>query len=316
MRNENQTQDGSACGICGAARHRGLFQATDRLSPSHEAFTIAECEVCSVKRTLPYLDNDHLAAYYPEDYWGEEPTLEWISRSQADKLSFLVKCGIAGGTILDVGCGAGYFLRALDGDRWERYGVETGNEAVAIARKHLGEEKIFSGTLLDVASPVPFDVVSFWSSLEHMNDPGPNLEHAYRMLRPGGTVIVQVPNAASYQAEWFRSRWFSWDAPRHRYHYSLRVLTDLLERTGFSVSRTSFHSREHNAHALRQSMKALLWQGSNPIARGTYLLLKPFTTPFDHVMSSLGKGATLTLAATKSQVRSPDVLYSIITYDN
>jgi 2-polyprenyl-3-methyl-5-hydroxy-6-metoxy-1,4-benzoquinol methylase len=234
-----------------------------------------------------------LANYYPDRYWGEEPTRDWIMRSQSEKTGFLAGCKLTGGRILDVGCGSGYFLLALDENRWERFGVEVGAEAVSAARMHLGEEKIVEGSLTDSSfEEGSFDVVTFWSALEHMNYPSRALAEAKRILKPSGKLIVQVPNADSYQARYFKGSWFALDAPRHRYHFSQKVLERLLNHNGFTIERITLFSKEHNAHALRQSLKSTL-------SRGPYLLVKPFTTPVDNLLSRRGHGATITLAARK-----------------
>src|SRR5262249_21979002 len=276
------------CGICDSTTARVLYTASDRLRNSGEQFAIARCEGCGVLRTAPDLSDDELSSFYPEDYWGESaaPSDSWIRHSQKEKVQFLERCGLDGGRILDVGCGSGFFLRAIDPNRWQRFGVETGENAASIAQQALGDN-IVRGTLGEARfSPESFDVITFWSALEHTNEPRQNLMLAARLLRRGGTLIVQVPNAASYQSRLFRGDWFSLDVPRHRYHYSHALLERLLDETGFSIYRTSFSSKAHNAHALRQSLKKRLWE---PLSgRWLFLLSIPFIRPVDFLMSALG----------------------------
>src|SRR5205085_4490826 len=114
------------CGVCGATAARELYTARDRLRNSGPSFIIARCQGCGVLRTLPEMSENELAIFYPNDYWGSDPSLDWIQRSQADKTKFLAACNLQSGCLLDVGCGAGYFLRALDPALWEPFGVETG----------------------------------------------------------------------------------------------------------------------------------------------------------------------------------------------
>jgi hypothetical protein len=142
-----------------------------------------------------------------------------------------------------------------------------------------------------------FDVISFWSSLEHTNKPRENLIAARRLLREDGTVIVQVPNVNSYQARIFKADWFALDVPRHRYHFNLPTLQLLLEETGFLPYRVSFFSRAHNSHALRQSLKTRLLRDSGTVGSLALYLSIPLLRPIDVVMSALGSGATITLAA-------------------
>ena len=288
------------CGVCGSTGARELYTAKDRLRNSEDTFAIAECEGCGVLRTLPEMDEGELAKFYPDDYWGgAEPTREWIQSSQAEKTRFVAGCKLTGGSILDVGCGAGFFLRALDAAKWDRFGVETGAGASKAAGQALGSGKVFTGTLVGSQWPdSKFDVVSFWSSLEHTNEPRANLIEARRILKTNGTVIIQLPNAASYQARMFGGDWFALDAPRHRYHFTLEVLGRLLSETGFQIYSVTYLSKAHNAHALRQSLKSrLAGESSNAFGRALFYLSIPIIKPCDLLMSATGNGATLTLAA-------------------
>jgi len=71
----------------------------------------------------------------------------------------------------------------------------------------------------------------------------------------------------------------------------------LLPETGFEVYRSTLFSRSHNAHALRQSLKAKLQVNSSALGLPLFLLSTPFIKPFDWLMTALGHGATLTVAA-------------------
>lgn len=297
MKAEPQTLAVTACDVCGATAARELYTAKDRLRNSTETFSIVACNGCGTLRTLPEMTDRELASFYPGDYWGGVPTDKWIRKTQAEKTSFLQACGLVNGTILDVGCGAGFFLRALDGDKWNRYGVEIGEPSARSATDALGAGRVFTGRLIEAEfDDATFDVVTLWSALEHTNEPRANLVEARRVLKESGTLIVQVPNVGSYQTRVFGGDWSAMDAPRHRYHFNQRTLGKLLSETGFKVSRSTLFSSSHNAHALRQSLKAKM-HGLGPIGLVPFLFSIPFIKPFDWAMTALGHGATLTVAA-------------------
>jgi len=288
------------CDLCGSTTVRELYTARDRLRNTSERFQITECCGCGVLRTLPNMSYVELAGFYPDDYWGgPEPSDRWIASSQSEKTSFLANCGLEGGRILDVGCGSGFFLRALDAKTWDRFGVELSSAAAGAAGRALGSGHVLSGTLTQSTwADSSFDVVTFWSALEHTNEPRANLREARRIIKPGGSLIVQLPNAASYQARIFRGDWFALDAPRHRYHFTLNTLDRLLSETGFQIYDKTYFSRAHNSHALRQSLKAkLVSRDSNAVNRALFYLCIPLIKPFDWAMSARGLGATLTVAA-------------------
>jgi 2-polyprenyl-3-methyl-5-hydroxy-6-metoxy-1,4-benzoquinol methylase len=288
------------CEVCGSAEARELYTARDRLGNSVNEFIIGRCLKCGVLRTLPELADSELAQFYPTDYWGgdNEPSIQWIASSQSEKIEFLKRCGLTGGRILDVGCGSGLFLQALRESSWDGFGVEIAATAARAAGQALGGDRVFTGRLAEAAyQDAAFDVITFWSSLEHTNQPREHLIEARRLLRRGGTLIVQVPNAASYQARWFGGDWFSLDAPRHRYHFTIGTLGGLLVQTGFNPYYSTFKSKAHDSHSLRQSLKSKLCaQRSLGPGRILFLLSIPFLKSFDSVMSLIDEGATITLA--------------------
>lgn len=142
-----------------------------------------------------------------------------------------------GGRILDVGCGDGFFLRSVKHIGWEVHGIEMSEEAVHRA-KNMGVEQMTQGTFDDASYPDNyFDVIRFWSVLEHIHDPVFTLAKVNRLLKPGGLLVLQVPNYQSAAARWAGPRWSAWDVPRHLYHFSYRSLKTLLEKSGFQTTR-------------------------------------------------------------------------------
>jgi SAM-dependent methyltransferase len=293
-------QVASECDVCGSTAVRELYTAKDRLRNTDEEFLIAECRGCGVLRTMPNMNEAELASYYPTDYWGgSEPSKRWIASSQSEKTKFLDRCDLAEGRILDIGCGSGFFLRALDSKKWERFGVELSAAAAEAAERALGAGHVFAGTLAQARwADASFDVVSFWSALEHTNEPRANLIEARRIIKDGGSLIVQLPNASSYQARFFGGDWFALDAPRHRYHFTLSSLDRLLSECGFHIYAKTYFSKAHNSHALRQSLKTRLFNRDSSLLKPSLFYLSiPFIKPFDWVMTAMGEGATLTVAA-------------------
>ena len=70
------------------------------------------------------------------------------------------------GKILDIGCGPGWMLSALN-DNWEKHGIEVSKFASNYAKKYC---KLHNGTL-ETFSGENFDVIIFYHVVEHLSDP-------------------------------------------------------------------------------------------------------------------------------------------------
>jgi SAM-dependent methyltransferase len=99
-----------------------------------------------------------------------------------------------------------------------------------------------------------FEAVIFWHSLEHMEEPMRALERAWEILKPGGLLVVTVPNIASIQAASAGREWFHLDVPRHYVHFSARGLYDALRQRGFRVLSVAHFSLEQNPYGWIQSL--------------------------------------------------------------
>ena len=140
-----------------------------------------------------------------------------------------------GQRLLDVGCGNGEYLKNMRRAGWTVTGVEPNEESVRMGRSRFGLE-IHHGVLEDVSLPDrTFDVITMQHAVEHLPDPVRTLRTAYRLLRPGGRLVVVTPNINSLARRIFARHWFSWDPPRHLFLFSNRTLRRALTEAGFNV---------------------------------------------------------------------------------
>jgi SAM-dependent methyltransferase len=138
------------------------------------------------------------------------------------------------GTILDLGCFCGTFLHAATQRGWASYGIEPLVGPAIYARAKFGLN-VITDTLRDDTFPLEFfDVVTAFQVFEHLPDPLWELARIWRILKPGGLLVVEVPNIDTVWVRLLgkRHRHFVTD---HLYFFSPQTLDALLERAGFTV---------------------------------------------------------------------------------
>jgi SAM-dependent methyltransferase len=190
-------------------------------------------------------------------YGSGPPRLHGLARPILDRfdrrrLALVGEVAQPPAQLLDAGAGRGRFVAAARAAGYDAFGIEPslrGAQAAAalgadVRRARLEDAEIERGSI---------DAATLWHVLEHLDDPAPALDRLHGWLRPGGGLLVGVPNLASWQARLGSGRWYHLDVPRHRIHFTPAGLYALLGRHGFQVLRAEHRLLEHNPFGMWQS---------------------------------------------------------------
>jgi len=239
------------CILCGSApvpRYSVRDQRRGHEQVEQSQFVLGECPRCRFWFLVTRPPLEQIGSYYPTDYYREAliPHLitsnrrKFIERARRRKMlhetiARATRLLSQSGSIVDVGAGSGDFLAAMKARGYSVAGCEFSSEMREFCQRTFNIH-LSSGDLLEFhGKEGTYDLITFWESLEHLHPAKDNLLRAHQLLRPGGWVIVSVPNGGSL-ADKVSQRLSSsaQDFPRHLYVFDARSLRTLLEQCGFT----------------------------------------------------------------------------------
>jgi 2-polyprenyl-3-methyl-5-hydroxy-6-metoxy-1,4-benzoquinol methylase len=241
-----------ACNLCGGTEYRERYPATipyGDIPDDWSAYrctsagyglhhTIVQCQQCGFVYTNPRWVGDAIINHYVA---VEDPL--YLQEREGRVLTFqhhlkplhAVTGPPAGRRLLDVGCYTGIFVEIAAAAGWEAWGVDPSSWAVGEALK--SGLNVVEGTLSAADFPDEhFDVVTSWDVIEHVSDPAAEIREAYRVLKPGGTLVVHTMDIDSLFARVMGHRW-PWFMEMHLFYFSRKTLVQMVEGVGFQVLR-------------------------------------------------------------------------------
>lgn len=216
-----------SCNLCGQNNAKLLFRANDiNYKTTGEVFSIVQCRVCKLVYVNPRPAESELSKFYSDEYRPYKAT-------NTEKI-FYEGPPHPSQHILDIGSGSGDFLIELHkkDKTLALYGVDFDKRAVEAGK--LQGFPIFYGSIFEAKYPAEkFNEAHMSHFLEHAPNPLETLKETNRILKPGGKLIITIPNFASLSRMTFGKHWYHLDAPRHLYHFTPRTLGTMLKKAGF-----------------------------------------------------------------------------------
>jgi SAM-dependent methyltransferase len=236
------------CPVCGSSDTALKFTCSDYLTGSG-SFEIHVCRKCGFKFTFNPPPENEAGKYYDDS--------EYISHSDTRKgvinalyhftRSLMVRrkrnmirriTGLNTGSLLDIGCGTGYFAGFMKESGWKVAGLEINERAGNRARDKFGLE-VIDYPQLSALEGGSIDCITLWHVFEHFYDPAGYFATIRRLIKPGGKCIIAMPNSSSFDARHYGRHWAAWDTPRHLWHFNPDNFSLFSENNGFKVTEIS-----------------------------------------------------------------------------
>lgn len=265
LEEQGKMMDGTflQCPICGNRDGNRVFTVREMMNGTGAPFEYVECGACGHLHIAAIPED--LGRYYASKYYSYGVRVErgwrgWLKRVRTRALlggggvpgrilsairipiygAWLKETGLRqGDRLLDVGCGAGNFIRLLQ---------ECGLECTGIDPFLRADEDTPSGAKLRQRAieeePGRYKGILFSHSLEHIADPRRALEKAAELLLPGGVVIIRIPLADSLAFLRYGADWYQLDAPRHLNLFTKKSLSLLAGQCGLEIRSTVHDSNK------------------------------------------------------------------------
>lgn len=226
----------TTCNLCGSGRWKRLHRKFE--------LDIVQCRDCGLVYAGPVrLTREASWLRYNPDYFHQEylPALGVVD-GQFDLTLFdkrykvllnLFRSYRQKKTLLEVGCGAGFFLKAAERAGWNTEGLEVSEAAVTFAQEQLNL-RVQCAVLEETSfAENSFDVVTMFDTIEHLFDPMHILRLVHRILRPGGALFISTPNINALSHYALGKPWAVLSPAEHLYYFSPKTLNHMLQKTEY-----------------------------------------------------------------------------------
>lgn len=213
-----------------------LIKKVEKLKYKKKTYDICRCENCDlkfdkyIKKTTQKYYEDLYHTWNVEGInirgliWGNYCFFDLFSKFQKKKRPL----------VLDIGCADGLFVREAIKRGYHAYGVDINPELIQEAREFFDVNTVYYGELPVIKKHIkkPFDVITFFDVLEHLEDPRQYIINLKKYLTKDGYVFVSIPNRDTHP------RFLPLDGdlpPHHLTWWSKKSLYSLFTSNGYEV---------------------------------------------------------------------------------
>lgn len=231
-----------SCPLCNCSDAKTVFRSRDfRFKSSDKNFDIVQCKNCGFVFLNPRPAKKEIAGFYPQDFNKSDRSFSYgllkpcFRLAQESTIKFFKKYK-KDGKSLDIGCGNGEFILAMQRHGFEAWGIEVNPEAEKFTGKRLEGRILYKDIKECGFLPKSFDIITMFQSLEHIYDLTELFSEINKVLKDDGLLYICVPNSAFFEARLFGPYYYNLEVPRHMYFFTAKSLEALLLKHGFKVS--------------------------------------------------------------------------------
>ncbi len=216
------------CIICHNVKFSNLFQKNN--------YQVVKCIFCNFMFLNPLPNKSQLIKYYKNFDYKTGFINEYLIRQDSIRtLQNIKKLGYENGSLLDIGCGAGFFLDEARKFGWNVRGIDTSEISADYGQKKLKLEITIADFLNYEFRESKFKVITLLQVIEHLSDSKLMLRKIYKLLEPNGLLCVATPNIKSYLAQVMHKDFTYMIPPEHVVFYSIDTLRKLLSNIGYKI---------------------------------------------------------------------------------
>jgi len=246
----------SHCPACHSQRIDSRWKA-HRLPGAKE---VAWCGECGFGWLQPFPTKDEV-----HDYYYDTDALSYVIQNDSEKrkgfeqrLKRLSQLMPERGTLLDVGSGLGHFLSMAQEDGWNVDGVELQKSAAEYCQERYGIQPHVGYIEALNLAPNSFDVVTMWDVLEHVHNPVEFLRSCALLVKPGGILVLAIPNASGWPARIFKGGW-RYVMTHHLSYFTMDRINRMLDDIHLSIVATNHTIKVQSlAHGLESLLPGIV----------------------------------------------------------
>ena len=209
-----------------------------RRLPDRIHYRMVRCNTCGLVRADPVADPQTLAWLYAQSSFDYVSEVDNLNATYGRYLAQVSVDETRKGSLLEIGCGNGFFLEEALRQGFEHVrGVEPSAAAIAQASERI--RPLISCEVMrpGLFAPERFDMICMFQVLDHVPDPGATLAECFHVLKPAGRVLCITHNVEAFSARLLKETSPIVDV-EHTYLYSPSTISELFSTNGFQVNRT------------------------------------------------------------------------------